>query len=169
MPDVVVDEARARSHPLRLALLDLLAGGPLTASQAAARLGTTSGATSFHLRQLARFGLVEAVDGRNAKEKPWRLTASDEGDRMDERDDQRYARWRARRDDYPEHWRRQAAATFTVHLTPTELDALAASILDLVAPYFDREQDPAARPADSSPVALVTRLFPLAAPEELAR
>ncbi|MEU7527192.1 helix-turn-helix domain-containing protein [Saccharothrix sp. NPDC042600] len=169
MPDVVVDEARARSHPLRLALLDLLAtGGPLTASQAAARLGVNSGATSFHLRQLARFGLVEPVDGRNHKERPWRLTPADEGDRMDERDDRRYARWRANRDAYPPHWRRQAAATFTLHLTPEELAALSGKILDLVSPYFDREDDPAARPAGCAPVAVVTRLFPLASPEEVA-
>ncbi|MEJ2858716.1 MULTISPECIES: winged helix-turn-helix domain-containing protein [unclassified Saccharothrix] len=169
MPDVVVDEARARSHPLRVALLELLADGPLTASQAAARLGVTSGDTSFHLRQLARFGLVEPVGGRNAKEKPWRLVVADEGDRMDERDNHRYARWRSRRDDYPAEWRRQAAATYTVHLTPAELDELAASILDLVAPYFDREQDPATRPPDAAPVAVVTRLFPLATPEEVTR
>ncbi|MBW4717098.1 winged helix-turn-helix domain-containing protein [Saccharothrix obliqua] len=163
------DLARAHSHPVRLALLDLLAGGPLTATRAAAELGTNSGATSFHLRRLARFGLVEAVDGAG-REKPWRLVGgADVADALDARDDRRYARWRADRDRYPARWRRQAATAYTAHLTPDEVDALAASILDLVAPYFDRADDPASRPPDAVPVALVTRLFPLVTPEELPR
>lgn len=176
--DVALDLARARSHPLRLALLDLLAGGPLTATRAAAELGTNSGATSFHLRRLALFGLVEEVAGHPGREKPWRLVRPErdaepdaqpgaEADALDERDDRRYARWRERRHRYPGRWRRQAAAGYTVHLTPDEVDALGAAILDLVAPYFEREQDPAARPAGSAPVAVTTRIFPLADPEEL--
>ncbi|MEV0676140.1 helix-turn-helix domain-containing protein [Actinosynnema sp. NPDC050436] len=165
--DVELDRARARSHPLRLALLELLARGPLTATRAAGELGTNSGATSFHLRRLASFGLVEEVTGHAGREKPWRLAGAPE-DALDERDDLRYAQWRERRHRYPERWRRQSTAGWTVHLTPEELDALAASVLDLVAPYFDRERDPAARPAGSAPVVLTTRMFPLAAPEELA-
>ncbi|CCH29706.1 helix-turn-helix domain-containing protein [Actinosynnema sp. NPDC047251] len=161
--DVALDRARARSHPLRLALLDLLARGPLTATGAAAELGTNSGATSFHLRRLALFGLVEEVAGHTGREKPWRL-ASQPADALDERDDLRYARWREQRHRYPRRWRRQSAAGYTLHLTPDEVDALGAAILDLVAPYFDRDQDP---PAGSAPVALTTRMFPLAAPEEL--
>ncbi|MEU4804879.1 helix-turn-helix domain-containing protein [Actinosynnema sp. NPDC023587] len=164
--ELALDRARARSHPLRLALLDLLARGPLTATRAAAELGTNSGATSFHLRRLALFGLVEVVAGQPGREKPWRL-ARQPADALDERDDLRYARWRELRDRYPERWRRQSAAGYTLHLTPDEVDALAASILDLVAPYFDREADAATRPPGAAPVALTTRLFPLAAPEEL--
>ncbi|WP_163506404.1 helix-turn-helix domain-containing protein [Fodinicola acaciae] len=166
--DSTVDQARARSHPLRLALLELLAGGPRTASEAAAALGTNTGATSFHLRQLARYGLVEVAESADSRLKPWRLVAATE-EALDRRDDERYAQWRSRRQGYPVEWQRQAAATYTVHLTPAELDQLAASILDLVAPYFDREQDPSARPPDSAPVALVTRLFPLVSPEEVIR
>jgi selenocysteine lyase/cysteine desulfurase len=53
-------------HPVRRALLELFAEtGTLTATQAAARLGYSSGLCSFHLRQLARYGLkaLESVDG----------------------------------------------------------------------------------------------------------
>jgi DNA-binding transcriptional ArsR family regulator len=65
---------RGLAHPLRMQLLDALRfGGPATASQLAERLGESSGATSYHLRQLARYGFVED-DARGAKgrERWWR-------------------------------------------------------------------------------------------------
>src|SRR5689334_12619211 len=50
---------RALAHPLRLRLLGLLRmDGAATASQLAARTGQSSGATSYHLRQLAAYGFV---------------------------------------------------------------------------------------------------------------
>src|SRR5690349_7657239 len=67
---------RAYAHPLRLALVGLLRReGPLTATQAAARLGDNVPNCSFHLRQLAKYGLVERAEGADAREKPWRATA----------------------------------------------------------------------------------------------
>ncbi|MFF4344600.1 winged helix-turn-helix transcriptional regulator [Kitasatospora sp. NPDC001540] len=64
-------------HPVRLALLDVLAEtGTLTATEAAARLGLSSGLCSFHLRRLAEHGLVEEAPrgGRGGgRAKPWRL------------------------------------------------------------------------------------------------
>jgi predicted transcriptional regulator len=56
---------RGLAHPLRLHLLGLLrADGPATASQLAARTGQSSGATSYHLRQLAAYGFVVEDTGR---------------------------------------------------------------------------------------------------------
>src|SRR5918912_2106212 len=67
---------RAYAHPVRLALIGLLRRhGPLTATQAAARLGESSGTTSFHLRQLAKYGFCEEAGGGKGREKPWRATA----------------------------------------------------------------------------------------------
>jgi DNA-binding transcriptional ArsR family regulator len=69
-----VNAMRALSHPLRLELLDRLrTEGPATASLLAQRIGESSGATSYHLRQLARYGFVEE-DVRDAKgrERWWR-------------------------------------------------------------------------------------------------
>jgi DNA-binding transcriptional ArsR family regulator len=65
---------RALAHPLRLQLLGLLrADGPATASQLAARTGQSSGATSYHLRQLAEFGFVQEAEERgNARDRWWR-------------------------------------------------------------------------------------------------
>lgn len=67
-------------HPIRIALLDLLAeAGTVTSTQAAARLGQSSGLCSFHLRQLARHGLIEEArhsPGRGGP-RPWQLRWED--------------------------------------------------------------------------------------------
>lgn len=65
---------RALAHPLRLRLLGLLRlDGAATASQLAARTGQSSGATSYHLRQLAAYGFVVEDEARgNARDRWWR-------------------------------------------------------------------------------------------------
>ncbi|WP_062377211.1 winged helix-turn-helix domain-containing protein [Demequina pelophila] len=66
---------KALAHPLRVELFDRLAMyGPATASSLAKGLGETSGATSYHLRQLARHGFIEEDAGRGtARERWWRI------------------------------------------------------------------------------------------------
>ena len=67
---------RALAHPIRLALVGMLRReGPLTATRAAALLGESSASASFHLRQLAKYGLVEEAGGGRGRERPWRATA----------------------------------------------------------------------------------------------
>lgn len=65
---------KALSHPVRLRILGLLrAEGPATATTLAARLGLNSGATSYHLRQLAQHGFVVEDTGRgNARDRWWK-------------------------------------------------------------------------------------------------
>lgn len=65
---------RGLAHPLRLQLLGLLrADGPATASQLAVRTGQSSGATSYHLRQLAAYGfVVEDADRGTGRDRWWR-------------------------------------------------------------------------------------------------
>ncbi len=72
-PQLDAAAVRAFAHPLRVRLYYLLeADGPATASGLAARVGESSGSTSYHLRQLARHGLVVEVEGRGtAKERWW--------------------------------------------------------------------------------------------------
>ena len=63
---------RGLAHPLRMALLNALRrGGPATASQLAAKLGESSGATSYHLRQLAEHGFVEDAPERGKGRERW--------------------------------------------------------------------------------------------------
>jgi DNA-binding transcriptional ArsR family regulator len=65
---------KAVAHPLRVRLLGALrTEGPATATELAARFGESSGSTSYHLRQLARFGFVEEVpEPRDRRERRWR-------------------------------------------------------------------------------------------------
>jgi DNA-binding transcriptional ArsR family regulator len=73
--DVMVDARNLRglAHPLRLRMLGLLReSGPATATQLAGRLGESSAATSYHLRQLAEYGfVVEDERRRKGRERWW--------------------------------------------------------------------------------------------------
>lgn len=73
----IVPDARALkalTHPDRLKMLGILRlEGPQTATSLAARLGLNSGATSYHLRQLAQHGFIEIDEERgNKRDKWWR-------------------------------------------------------------------------------------------------
>jgi DNA-binding transcriptional ArsR family regulator len=64
---------RGLAHPLRLRLLGLLReDGPSTATKLAERVGQSSGATSYHLRQLADYGfIVEDPERTSAGRERW--------------------------------------------------------------------------------------------------
>jgi DNA-binding transcriptional ArsR family regulator len=63
---------KALAHPLRVQILDTLSQyGPATSSGLAARLGESSGATSYHLRQLAKHDFVREVAGRGSARERW--------------------------------------------------------------------------------------------------
>ena len=67
---------RAMAHPIRLSLIGLLRReGPLTATHAGELIGESSASCSFHLRQLAKYGLVEEAGGGKGRERPWKATA----------------------------------------------------------------------------------------------
>ena len=66
------DGLKGLAHPLRVAILDRLSvHGPSTASGLAETLGESSGATSYHLRQLERHGFVREVEGRGTGRERW--------------------------------------------------------------------------------------------------
>ncbi|MFJ3924932.1 ArsR/SmtB family transcription factor [Streptomyces sp. NPDC090022] len=75
---------RGLAHPLRIRLLSALRHhGPATASRLAERLGESSGATSYHLRQLAAHGfVVDAPERGKGRERWWR--AAHDGTLFDE-------------------------------------------------------------------------------------
>ncbi|MFE4518214.1 winged helix-turn-helix domain-containing protein [Kitasatospora sp. NPDC056783] len=157
-------------HAVRTALLELLAEhGTVTSTEAAARLGLSSGLCSFHLRQLARYGLIEEAPATDGRARPWRLPASNQqpstAGEFDEMarglEDESHQRWLARRAEAPAEWQQDEAFSAVVYLTPAELAAVGGEVRRLLARYRDRESDPAARPAGARPVAAVARLFPL--------
>ncbi|MEU8262781.1 helix-turn-helix domain-containing protein [Micromonospora sp. NPDC048999] len=67
-------QVRVLAHPLRTRLLGALrVKGPATATALAELLGTNTGATSYHLRQLAEVGLVvEDPDLGTGRQRFWR-------------------------------------------------------------------------------------------------
>ncbi len=170
---------RALAHPLRLELLDMLRfEGPSTATQLAHRLGQSSGATSYHLRQLAHYGYLEETTppGRNGggkRERWWQYRermvrvpggqASDLGGRrllaellsreayaLD-----RFLTTRSRRAE----WDEAAFLLTRAHrLTAAELTELRRAIEGLLAQL--RPADAEHAPADALPVRILAFGFP---------
>ena len=83
---------RALSHPTRLKMLmRLRVEGPATATQLARELSLNTGATSYHLRQLAEHGfIVEETERGDARDRWWkaahRSTLANLTDRRDDED-----------------------------------------------------------------------------------
>lgn len=95
---------RALSHPTRLRILShLRIEGPATATTLAVRFGLNSGATSYHLRQLAEHGFIVEDEGRgNARDRWWKAAHQETHTRSVD------ARTSAERDVADAYW--QAAA-----------------------------------------------------------
>jgi DNA-binding transcriptional ArsR family regulator len=65
-------QLRALTHPVRLRMLGILRmEGPKTATSLAQRLGLNTGATSYHLRQLADHGFIEDDAERGTGRERW--------------------------------------------------------------------------------------------------
>lgn len=140
---------RALAHPLRAALLNyLLAVGPRTASECATAVDSSASNCSWHLRQLAQWGLVERVEATDGRERPWRAVpvGLDLGDSGPEaralegtwlrEEETLVQRFLDTADDLEAEWRRAVALNaYALRITPAELEALNAKIDELVRPY----------------------------------
>ena len=74
-----LEALRALAHPRRQRMLQHLGlNGPATSATLARALGLNTGATSYHLRELAKFGFVEEVPGQGTgRERWWRAPVRD--------------------------------------------------------------------------------------------
>ena len=171
---------RAYAHPVRMKLiLALRTRGPLTATQAGRLLGESSGTCSFHLRQLAKYGLVEVTGGGTGREKPWRATTTSTAwdDTPDDPEAAAAAgllaealaesyfgqlmRWLEARPDQPEQWQRAAfLGDRFLWLTPEELTRVGEELLAVTDRYFDRMVRPELRPPGSRLVTYLHLGFP---------
>ncbi|MFU8841746.1 MAG: ArsR/SmtB family transcription factor [Nitriliruptoraceae bacterium] len=177
---------KALTHPLRVRMYDLLADdGPATASQLATALGESSGTTSYHLRVLARHGLIEEdADRGDRRDRWWRVRRG--GYKVDARrfrhdpvaepvlDAVAGQLWRqvAR---HLETWYRtaprwddawvaaSASTTLRLQATPEELAALRDEVVDVLARHRDRLQD-REPPPDATRVMVQVHAFPLPRP-----
>ncbi|WP_418957001.1 winged helix-turn-helix domain-containing protein [Streptomyces tritici] len=170
---------RAYAHPTRMTLVGLLRrSGPFTATRAAELTGESVASCSYHLRILAKYGLVEVAPGGRGREKPWRATAqftdwpeysedpavAEAADALNvavaERYFDRVVRAMESRHRLPRVW--QEAEQFgdsLVYLTPEELAGLGERMDALLRPYEDRETDPALRPEGARPVSVLRIAF----------
>jgi predicted ArsR family transcriptional regulator len=170
------DQLRALAHPRRMEIIDLLmADGPLTASQCAAKLDDSAASCSYHLRQLARFGFVEEAEGGHGRNRPWRWVPLgnkiDAGDSpaersaaealaavLDTRNFDRVRRHHQRRAADP--WRDSATSSdWAIRVTEGELRELGSAITALLAPLQRRTYTGDA-PPDSRLVDVLAYLMP---------
>jgi DNA-binding transcriptional ArsR family regulator len=149
----------AMAHPLRLRLMGALRKeGPATASELARRLGESSGSTSYHLRQLAKYGFIEDDPERSAgRKRYWR--AVDEGMEWSiDTDDTGLVeatsalggelvteqarwlrRWYAETPQWDRRWRAAANSVEQwLELTPEELRGLSDEVMSVLGRYADR-------------------------------
>jgi DNA-binding transcriptional ArsR family regulator len=80
VPEEITDLAvlKALAHPLRRRIMHRLRSGPASATTLATYLGENTGATSYHLRELAKHGFIEeATDLARGRERWWRMRQRD--------------------------------------------------------------------------------------------
>lgn len=176
--DLDLKALKALAHPLRQRILYHLAFvGKATSTSVARAFGENTGATSYHLRQLAAAGLIQEVPGeRGRRQRWWRIVPLDLGsqdqDASDaetrrlsdewawlqvERDHQlvrRYLSVHGNTEPIEEAVTLSSSAT---RLTPKELERFGQEYLALLKRYW---RAPEESPPDAVPIAAVFYAFP---------
>jgi DNA-binding transcriptional ArsR family regulator len=173
---------RALAHPLRHDLMSIIGRlGKATTADAARELGISHGLASHHLRQLAKYGFVEQVAGKDHRERPWRLVATSyswgrardtaEGsaavDVLEQLTAERAVEalldWQRRRARWPAGWQDHAGlGESTVWLTQAELAEITDAMDALLMRYVNERplDDLASRPEGSVPVTFTLFALP---------
>lgn len=167
------------AHPLRVRLLGALrTDGPATASGLARRFSETSGATSYHLRQLARHGFIEEDPERGtARERWWRSvhrsTRWQTSPFLDdpataeaanflyrsqfELETRSVRQWLQEQPSWPAEWLDAASASdWQLRLTADQLGRMSAEVTAVVERYRAEEDDP----PGAERIAVFFRAFP---------
>jgi predicted ArsR family transcriptional regulator len=169
---------RAYAHRTRMELVGLLrTEGPLTATRAAELTGESVASCSYHLRMLAKYGVVEEVPGPG-RQKPWRATAQFTAIPSTSADPAVQAAWSEARafftqfyfeevaraqktaHDLPAEW--QEAEEFgdsLLYLTPAELGEITAGVDALIGRFAGRNTAPETRPEGAELVQVLRIAF----------
>jgi DNA-binding transcriptional ArsR family regulator len=153
---------RALAHPARIEIVEYLndTGAVVTATECASKVGQSPSATSYHLRELAKYGLVEQAPSRgDGRERVWRSTST--GLRIDadmeqpgahaaskalvdmylNRDLERIRSWVERQPEEPEEWGRSGTIMGQrLLLTWEELREVNEQVRLLMEPYLLRSR-----------------------------
>ncbi|MEU3185912.1 helix-turn-helix domain-containing protein [Streptomyces sp. NPDC006923] len=176
---------RGLAHPLRMRLLNSLRHhGPATASQLADRLNESSGATSYHLRQLATYGFIEDDPERGkGRERWWKSVHQgltfDDSLILDPDPEvrgavdmylhevanlhtQELSTWLGTRHEWSERWARNSdLSNYTLRLTPELAAELDRKMHELISGYRDRAPaEDAAEAEEAAQVRLHLHMFP---------
>jgi hypothetical protein len=175
---------RALTHPVRLALLEVLTlEGPLTATAAGELIGESPTTCSFHFRQLAKYGFVEEAGHGPGRQRPWKLAhiglrfsdvtedpemaiAAKTLERMMlDRAFARQQKFYDTRANYPQEWQEVSVAYETIlRVTVDELKEVEQEFLAIFDRFRGRLADPSQSPADSLPVEVLLFAFPMRLP-----
>ena len=174
-------QLRALTHPVRLQMLGILrTEGATTATALAQRLGLNTGATSYHLRQLAQHGfIVDDAERGNGRERWWRAAHASTRTELDPFPDPAdrealdaylqtivvvYAQMLQEaveeRSTLPDAWR--AATTFSdwrCRLNPEQAERLINAVGDLIEEFEAAEDLPPDDP-DGVPYTIMFQSFP---------
>ena len=168
----------ALAHPVRLDLLSfLMSHGAATASECARAVDDNPSNCSYHLRVLARHGLVEPVASEDGRERPWRATVTGLSLDLDSDDpsvvasatamleasiqlDYQLAREHVRhRDRIEGAWREvDAHAQYGLRVSPDELRSIVERIDAIVRPYIAATRQDA--PSDAAVANISLLAFP---------
>ncbi|MEO2133439.1 helix-turn-helix domain-containing protein [Microbacterium sp.] len=174
---------RALAHPLRIEIFDILNQyGPQTASSLAAMTGESSGATSYHLRALAKHDLIREISDRGTGRERWwerprggisftnpeamktpagkaatQLVMSEFLTRRHQQLMRYVTESLASPDGLDEA--NAMVATSTLRLTPAQTEALITEMHELVLRYGDLYRDQTGE--DLHPISIRTDVFPL--------
>jgi len=179
-PRLKVNDAnmmRALAHPARLAIIErLMTGAEMTATECAEFCGLSPSATSYHLRALAKFGIIDEARNRgDARERVWRssyggMSFETVGDAdlagadvalaeavmaHEERVSREFLR---RSDELPKEWQEGAGLLHTrLELTAGEAKDLLREVTDLLDRYRAGDSGPR---AGATRALVMFRLFP---------
>jgi len=173
---------RALAHPARLAIIEaLFSGDELTATECAALTGLSPSATSYHLKALERWGIVEAGQPRaDGRDRPWKakgrsievssqvprgtvLAESAVLETFLDRNRALVGEFLDHQASEPPEWRDAAElASSDYWLTAEELAEVSQALRSVLQPYADRRRG--SRPDKSRRVRVMRLIVPRAEP-----
>lgn len=169
------DELKALAHPLRQRMLYHLAFvGSASSTSLAHAFGESTGSTSYHLRQLSRFGFIEEDRERSrGRERWWRLVPLDLRDLAEvltdtaeagqlgrvrfERDRNLVDRYLANQHRFGSLGEAAMFSSSATHLTEEELGRFTEEYVALLKRWW---RPPEERPPDVTPIAVLFYAFP---------
>jgi predicted ArsR family transcriptional regulator len=172
---------RALTHPVRLALLEVLAlEGPLTATEAGELIGESPTTCSFHFRQLEKYGFVEEAGVGPGRQRHWKLAhvGMRFGDTNDDpeaniaaaslarlvtdRAISRMQKFHETKKNYSKAWQEASDSTeMVLFVTPQELSQLTDDVRVLLGRYESRLTQADERPDGALPVELLLFSYPV--------